>query len=215
MPTMARSTITLLSLAASGLLAGCHGESTAPTALTSASVTSQTSPFIPSSAAKALVGVTDGSYQFTVNPTIDQSINLGPNYLSLPANSICALASSSYGAAYWNDSCSPETAPVTITAVVRNAASDHPSIDFFPAMRFNPTKTVNLYIYVPTGLKDFSKTWKMQYCNDANVCVDEAKLDGDLKNNMDRVNDVVFRRIKHFSGYLVNYVIDPTVIPAF
>ena len=214
MPTMARSTITLLSLGASGLLAGCRGESTAPSALKSASVTSVTSPFIPSAAAKALVGVTDGSYVFSVNPTIDQSIHLGPNYLSLPADAICALATTSYGASHWNESCVPETAPVTITAVVSNAATDHPSIDFYPAMRFNPAKSVGLYIYVPTGMDDFLKKWILKYCGDSNVCVDESLSDAELRSSADVVNKVVFRRIKHFSGYLVNYVIDPLDIPA-
>lgn len=211
LPTMARSTFTLLTLAASGLLAGCRGESTAPPAVKSTVATSTTSPFIPSAVSKALVGVADGSYQFTVNPTIDQSVNLGPNYLSLPANSICALATSTYGASYWNDACVPETAPVTITAVVRNATTDHPSIDFFPAMRFNPASNVNLYIYVPTGMDDFLKKWVLKYCNDANVCVDESLTDPDLKSAADLVNKMVFRRIKHFSGYLVNYEIDPTI----
>ena len=211
LPTMARSSLTLLTLAASGLLAGCHGESTAPAALKSAVVTSQRSPFVPSAAAKALVGVADGSYQFTVDPTVAQSINLGPNYLSLPANSVCSLASSSYGASFWNDACVPETAPVTITAVVRDATTDHPSIDFFPAMRFNPATNVGLYLYVPTGMDDFLRKWVLKYCNDANVCADESLSDPDLKSAADLVNKMVFRRIKHFSGYLVNYDIDPTI----
>jgi hypothetical protein len=204
MPTKARSKSLLTMLAASVLLVACAGESTAPAAKkTSAVSQSRTSPFAPSSAAKALVGVADGTYEFTVDPTADQSVNLGPNYLSIPANAICDLATSSYGVGHWNESCTPQTEPVHITAIVRNAQSDHPSIDFYPAMRFNPDVNVGLYIYVPVGMDDFQKNWTMKYCADGGECVDESLTDSDLGSFADHENKVVFRRIKHFSGYMV------------
>jgi hypothetical protein len=209
LPTKACSKISLLTLlAGSVLLAGCSGDSTAPVKPSPLASQSRTSPFAPTAAAKALVGVTDGSYQFTVDPTIAQSINLGPNYLSLPAGAICDLGSSSYGSAHWNESCVPQTQPVTITAVVRNATTDHPSIDFYPAMRFSPDKNVGLYIYVPTGMENFQKSWVMKYCNDANLCVDESLADADLRSFADTQNLVVFRRIKHFSGYIIQGLVD-------
>jgi hypothetical protein len=209
MPTMARSKISLLTLlAASAFLGACSGDSTAPAAAKPAAALSRVSPFVPTMAAKALVGVADGTYEFTVDPTADQSVNLGPNYLSLPANAICDIASSSYGADHWNESCAPQTEPVTITAIVRNATSDHPSIDFYPAMRFAPDKNVSLYIYVPTGMESFQKNWTMKYCNDASVCVDESLADAELRSNADVENKVVFRRIKHFSGYVVHSIVD-------
>jgi hypothetical protein len=209
MPTMARSKISLLTLlAASAFLGACSGDSTAPASAKPATTQSRISPFVPTMAAKALVGVADGSYEFTVDPTVDQSVNLGPNYLSLPANAICDIATSSYGAAHWNESCAPQTEPVTITAVVRNATSDHPSIDFYPAMRFSPDKNVGLYIYVPTGMEDFQRNWTLKYCNDDSVCVDESIADANLRSNADVANKVVFRRIKHFSGYIVAGIID-------
>ena len=210
LPTKARSKISLLTLlAASALLGGCSGDSTAPAKAKPVVSQARTSPFVPTAANKALVGVTDGSYQFTVDPTVDQSINLGPNHLSLPANAICDIASSSYGASHWGEACVPQKAPVTITAVVRNATTDHPSIDFFPAMRFSPDKNVSLYIYVPTGMADFQKNWVMKYCNDASVCVDESLTDPSLASYADNVNMMVFRRIKHFSGYIIANAVDP------
>jgi hypothetical protein len=42
----------------------------------------------------------------------------------------------------------------------------------------------------------------MYYCNETG-CVDEAQMDADLRSNVDVENKVVFRRIKHFSGYVV------------
>jgi hypothetical protein len=204
LPTKARSKSFLTTVIAGALLAGCAGETTAPAVKSAVAKQSRTSPFAPSAAAKALIGVADGTYEFTIDPSQDQAVNLGPNYLSIPANAVCDIANSTYGVEHWNESCEPQTEPVHITAIVRNATTDHPSIDFYPAMRFAPDKNVGLYIYVPSGLDDFQKNWVMKYCNDTGSCVDESVTDSDLKSFADTQNQVVFRRIKHFSGYLVN-----------
>lgn len=203
LPTKACYHLSLYALAASVMLTGCSGDATAPAATKPAVSQNRSSPFAPTAAAKALIGVADGTYEFTIDPTVDQAVNLGPNYLGIPANAVCDLATSSYGASHWNESCDPQTEPVHITAIVRNAATDHPSIDFYPAMRFSPDKDVNLYIYVPVGMDDFQRTWVMHYCNDEGACVDESLNDNDLRSFADHANTVVFRRIKHFSGYLI------------
>ena len=204
-PMLARPTYFLLnSLAAMLFLGACSEQSTGPAIAGLELSQERTSPFVPTDAAKALVGVADGTYIFTVDPTQDQAINLGPNHLNIPANAICDIATSTYGASRWNDACATQTAPVEITAIVRNAASDRPSIDFYPAMRFSPEKHVKLHIYVPVDAEAFQKTWVMKYCNDLNVCVDESLNDAALRSFVDSQNKIVFRRIKHFSGYILN-----------
>jgi hypothetical protein len=195
---------TLALFAAPVLLAGCSGESTAPNAVKTISQ-QRTSPFAPSAAQKALVGISNGTYSLTFDPSQDNSFTLGANYLSLPANAVCKLdGSQGYGAEYWNQSCVPETDSVTISVVISDAESDHPRLDFYPAMRFNPETNVSLYIYVPVGMDDFRKNWVMEYCNDLGICENEAARDADLSSYADRNSNMVFRRIKHFSGYLVN-----------
>jgi hypothetical protein len=57
-------------------------------------------------------------------------------------------------------------------------------------------------------MADFQKNWVMKYCNDASVCVDESLTDADLRSNADTQNLMVFRRIKHFSGYIVTSLVD-------
>lgn len=204
-PTMARSKYFLLTpLAALLLLGACAEQPAGPAMAAPEQSQSRTSPFVPSEAAKALVGVSDGTYIFTVDPTLDQSVNLGPNHLSLPAGAICDIATSSYGSSVWNDECVPQTQPVVITAIVRNSTSANPSIDFYPAMRFAPAKAVNLHIYVPVDAEAFQKSWVMKYCNDFNFCIDESLSDSQLKSYVDRENKIVFRRIKHFSGFIIN-----------
>lgn len=204
LPTMARSrasTLTMLA-AASLLLAACAGEATAP--MTSASSSQEsTSRFTPTSAQLDLVGVSDGVYSFTFDPSRDQSFDLGPNHLDIPRNAVCDLATTAYGVEYWNKPCSPERDMVTITATIKDAKSAHPRIDFQPAMRFNPRADVELYIYAKHASQNDANNFVMKYCNDHGKCVDESLTDRDLTTNVDRRHNVIFRRIKHFSGYVV------------
>ena len=207
LPMMARSRVSLVPLlttvaTASLMLAGCAGDATSPSAAQPKTLSAlRTSPFVPTGAQRALVGVADGTYTYEIDPSQAQSLTFGASHLDIPANSVCDLATSSYGTGTWNDSCEPQTAPFTITAVVRNAATDHPSVEFQPALRFNPQSNVNLYLYV-TDQATLDNTKVMYYCNETG-CVDEAQADADLTSNVDVENKVVFRRIKHFSGYVV------------
>jgi hypothetical protein len=186
------------------ILAGCSGESTAPAAVKRISQ-QRTSPFAPTAAQKALVGISNGTYSLTFDPTTDNAFTLGANYLSLLANAVCKLdGTSGYGAEYWNQSCVPETDSVTISVVISDAETDHPRMDFYPAMRFNPETNVSLYIYVPVGMDAFLKSWVMRYCDDTGTCKNEAEHDADLASYADENSQMVFRRIKHFSGYLVS-----------
>lgn len=194
-PTMARSTAYRFSLMviSAMLLAACAGDSTSPSA----------ARLEPMDASKALVGVIDGVYTFTINPNTDQSIKLGASSLELPAGAVCTLATTSYGPDKWNDACVSESLPVTITAVVKNAATNHPSIEFAPAMRFNPTRTVQLHLYV-TNAETLGNMTVMKYCGPFSaVCVDESVSDASLQTVVNAQAGLVSRRIKHFSGYVV------------
>jgi hypothetical protein len=202
LPMMARSRAsTLITLAtASLMLAACAGEATAPVAPKTVSQ-ERTSPFVPTDAQRALVGVADGSYTFTIDPSQTQLLQLGANGLYIPANAVCDLATSSYGVGSWNDACTAQTAPFTITAVVKNAATDHPSVEFQPALRFSPATSTYLYLSV-TNQATLDASKLMLYCNETS-CMDESLTDSDLRSYVDTKNFMVFRRIKHFSGYVV------------
>ena len=211
-PTKARTALQFALLAGAALLGACSSDVTSPKA-TTARATQATSMFVPSAAAKALIGVVDGTYTVTVDPKLDQQFNLGPNYLALPANSICNLTTSGYGTAFWDAPCSPETTPLTLTVVIKNAASANPSLDFSPAMRFNPTKSVQLFIYAPKVSPTDAKNWVMKYCPTGGSCLDESLADASLTTNIDYTNNVLFRRVKHFSGYTVAEFLDPLLPP--
>lgn len=179
--------------AATALLAGCAGEATAPAAQRVAA---------PVYAAKALSGIVDGVYSYTVTPGQDQVLRFGDSYLTLPANSICSLTSS-YGPSEWNSACAAQTLPVTIVATIRNANTNKPSIDFQPAMRFSPDKPVVLTLQV-TNAATLSNMAKLLYCGPFSAtCVDESTADATLASQVNKSSNTVSRRIKHFSGYVV------------
>lgn len=195
-------------------------KSTAPSSASHVTTAERSSPFAPTAAQKALIGVTDGTYRVTFDPQKDQVFSLGPNRLQIPANAVCALGTTSYGPAFWNAPCTPQTAPVQLTVTVRNAASDNPSVDFQPAMRFNPQTVVSLYFYVPNVSQQDAKNWVITYCpnsgsgstsitssssgSTSGQCVNEALTDPDLQTYVDYNASVLFRRLKHFSRYQVD-----------
>ena len=202
-PMQARAVLAHCTVLAGALLLGaCAGDVSSPSAAPSRTMEG-TSMYAPTAAQKSLVGVADGTYAVTFDPTHKQSFALGPNHLDIPANAVCDLESSGYGMSYWDKPCNPEHAPLTLTVVIRNAASDHPSMDFFPAMRFNPAKRVELYMYAPhVTLKD-ATDWVMLYCPDTGSCIDESITDRSLRTVVDYRENMLFRRVKHFSGYTV------------
>jgi hypothetical protein len=203
MPMQARPIASRLTLVAALLVGACSGEVTSPAASTPMKAVEATSMHVPTTSQKALIGVVDGTYAVTFDPRRDQSFSLGPNRLDIPAYSVCNLGTSGYGADYWNRSCSPHTLPITLTVVIKNSQSTHPEVQFYPAMRFSPTKSVRLFMYAPRVSRDDAKNWLMLYCADNGGCIDESATDSALTTYIDYTNNVLFRRVKHFSGYVV------------
>jgi hypothetical protein len=210
----------LAAIVGSGIVvasSACGTDSTAPTpAAPAAKVTTPEarSGFAPTEASKALIGVADGTYTVTFNPGADQVFSLGPNRLEMPANSVCALGTSGYGPSFWDKPCTPETRPVTLAVTVKDASSSNPTVDFKPAMRFNPQTRVSLYFYVPRVTREDAKNWLILYCGNgtrlssgsgsSGSCVNEAATDPTLRTYVDYSTSVLFRRIKHFSVYRVD-----------
>ena len=191
MPKMALSKVLLA--ASTLMIAACAGETTSPHAVRSA----------PVEATKALVGVVDGVYTYAIDPNVSNTLAFGASSLTVPAHAVCKLATTLYGPAYWNDKCDAEQGPVTITAAVRNAQSNNPSIEFSPAMRFSPDQSVQLYLKVDNAAT-LSAMSKLLYCGPfSTLCTDESVNDASLLTTIDAANNTVFRRIKHFSGYTV------------
>ena len=156
---------------------------------------------------KALLGATDQTYTFIVDPKADSPrLYFGASYIAIPANSICAIVGSSYGPGTWKDSCVSETLPVIIKATVHNAATNNPSVDFEPAMRFNPAVALPTLLFSVTNNATLSNMSVVKYCASAlltTTCTDESLTDASLATTVDKWNNIVWRKIRHFSGYTV------------
>ncbi len=197
-PTTAfRTLLTIAAVSAAMAVSACGNDATAPTA----------SQLTPGGANKALSGASDQTYAWTVDPTTDSPrLYFGDSYIVIPANAICNIAGSSYGVGHWTESCDPETNPVNITATVHDAQTDHPSIDFEPAMRFNPAAALPTLLFSVTDKATLNNMSVVKYCTSAlqsTTCVDESLADSALETSVDSWNNIVWRRIRHFSGYTV------------
>jgi hypothetical protein len=142
------------------------------------------------------------SYTFTIDPTRRNQLQFGAHSLDLPANAVC-VESSGYGPDWWNAPCATSTRPLTISVQVRGASKGLPRVDLLPAVRFHPHTVVTLELFVKRLSKDKS-TFSVLYCGTSKAtCIDESLTDPTLTAHYDRPAHTLFRRIKHFSGYLV------------
>lgn len=154
------------------------------------------------------------SVDFTVTSTGGMFV-LGNHAVFFPEGAICDPATSSYGPGEWDKPCTPLAQPLQFHAEVRAADDGQTWIDFTPAVRFVPTddpaRTVWVMIKAGTDVtsdnyQDFGMLWMPNGKTDE--VVNEAATDPSLRTYVDVTRDVVFRRVKHFSGYLVGSTIE-------
>ena len=192
-----------------GVLAGCSDNTiVAPSAAPSAAPT--TSMFAPvDRPSLSLSGNRDGNTtaQFTVNPT-GGIFFVGNHAVIFPANSICDPAVSSYGPGEWDKTCRTIRKPITITAQVKTVDGVK-AVDFTPSLRFapsqNPAQWVWIYMYTPEarGAADVSQFNILFAETFGATPVNDAADDPTLRTYVDSNTGLSFRRIKHFSGYIV------------
>jgi len=141
-----------------------------------------------------------GSISFVVgNRATNQA--LGKHNIYFADDAICDPQSSEYGPDFWDKNCRTVKKPITITATLYEDNKGEPYVDFQPALRFNPKSGVYLYMYA-SRLQNATFP-VIKYCNDLGVCVDESLNDPSLGTF--RYNSkIIFRRIKHFSGYMIS-----------
>lgn len=150
---------------------------------------------------------------FTVTPdggsfAINRFLNV-----DFPASSICDPAQSTYGAGEWDNDCVVLTHPITITATTR-LTSKGMAVDFQPDLRFAPNKTVTLstdvfattlqsnrsyFRAVPSSLRSLAFYYAPTLGADP---VADYLGDSSLVTQVDLETGRVWRRVKHFSGYV-------------
>lgn len=142
---------------------------------------------------------------FVIDPSVSQTAYLsGIHSVSFPAGSVCDMSVSSYGPSEWDRPCTPATSKITISFRSWYDSDGEPMVEFQPALRFVPTKTVTLQLKYK-GTDAFVAHPTILYCADGSpICIDESLTDATLVTQYSMNGHIVSRRIKHFSGYVVS-----------
>jgi hypothetical protein len=191
-----------------GVVTGCSDNSVvAPAAPTGAPTSMFSAPTGHPSLSLSGENAANGTSQFTVNPAGGVYF-VGNHALVFPARSICNPATSSYGPGEWDAPCTPLNRPLTITARV-STVSGVRAVDFSPEIRFvpssNPARWVWLFMYTPEARSahDLSAFNIMFAPSLGATPVNDAAQDATLRTYVDPRSGVSFRRIRHFTGYIV------------
>ena len=168
------------------LLAGCNGEAVAPEAAR------------PSAALSSSGVVTT----FVYDPAVAGTFYLASQHrITFTPGAVCDPLVSSYGVTEWDQPCTPLSAPIAISARSYTAADGHPRVDFSPSLRFVPGSEVVLYLRDKAAAAD--TTAVIQWCPDGSACVTEAAPLPSYVTKRDQALGMVYRAIKHFSGYTI------------
>jgi hypothetical protein len=135
--------------------------------------------------------------------------------LTVPANAVCSL-SSSYGPGTWDSPCTTLGSDESITVTATYGITlNGPAVDFSPALRFSPdaqvTLSTSLYSNVLTSASDYFAShpsalrfFGMYYETTlGSSLVTDAATDPSLVTHVNLNTGIVWRRVKHFSGYSV------------
>jgi hypothetical protein len=162
-----------------------------------------------------------GTFTITLDPRTSNTLSFGASKVVIPANAICSIGTSGYGAEFWDAPCDLQTSKVQLQVSV-NQTSLGTSLDFSPNLRFSPQANVQITLSAPQVQKQDAKDWVILYCasnsgttsgngsggagsGNGTKCVNEALTDKDLSTFVDYDLHQLSRRVKHFSMYTVSY----------
>jgi hypothetical protein len=143
----------------------------------------------------------------TIDPNVSRTYAFGENWIYFPAHSICDPATSGYGPSLWDARCTPVDKPVSVT-VHWSSKGGYGFAHFSPELRFVPADArsvlhwVVLSLHSQKRLHDLS-AYSILYKYDGGTWVDESLTDPTLRAWLDPLHNSVYRRVKHFSGYMV------------
>jgi len=146
------------------------------------------------------------SADFTVTPTGGTFV-IGPHAVHFPANSICDPRISSYGVTEWDAPCVPATSNIEIHAEVRSR-DGRSWVDFSPALRFVPSANGTDYVWLlmkseaakTNDIRAMAIFWSPAI---GELGINEAASDSSLRTYVWQSGGVVFRRVKHFSTFII------------
>jgi hypothetical protein len=179
----------------------------------------QAAPHAPSVPAfdfsAAVSDLGSSEYDFVVNAD-GGSFPVGAYTVSFPGNSVCDPTVSTYGSTEWDKDCDvlPQGQSIKVHATV-SLTSDGLTVDFTPALRFSPSAKVTISTDVfasfilanqdyfqthHSALKAFAILYSPGLGSKA---VNDFAADRSVTTHVDLSTGLVWRRVKHFSGYSV------------
>lgn len=149
-----------------------------------------------------------------VIPASGGSIDLlGAYTLSFPAGAVCDPAAEDTQVGYaghdWDAACTPAAEDVPVRAVLKYT-NGKLYVDFQTALRFVPDKRVTIATNVLSGQVQWQNEqgdkdgWTIQYAAGIDAAaVNDASVDQSVRTVIVGSTGKIFRRIKHFSGYVI------------
>lgn len=206
LPKVGAAVLTILSMSC--------GESTTAPSRNAMGVPSSGAPSLDFNSGALFSGFRSTSFTVT---SAGGSFQVGNSYaVNFPPNSICDPATSSYGPGTWDDPCTTlsDGQSITITATYAFTNSGL-AVDFSPALRFNPDTKVtistsayalSLTIFAPYFAANPSALHFLGIYYSPSLGGQgqtDAGRDASLVTHVNLSTGLVWRRIKHFSGYNV------------
>ena len=213
--TKRRSSLLLITGAAVVLAVACR-DTLAPTASPNKSPFASRPQLLPSSSGASQSGT------ITLTPKGGEFL-LGGFLLRVPAGAVCDPTSTKYGPAFWNDQCTPITAPLRLQVEVAQK-NGRVWIDFKPNLRFapssDPSNWVTLLTWRPNSelSSSYSQGQMRQYAllyapQIGATPLDEGTIDPTMVTVVRMGDGLIWRRLKHFSGFTISLgrTCDPAV----
>ena len=164
---------------------------------------------------------------FNSNRTLLGTLELSPNGgiyhvgdfdIVVPAGAVCDPETTKYGVKHWDDDCAPATRTITVNVVAKRHARGV-SVDFQPDLRFRPSAgavtiqtsafnsllTSNSVRQLSPNSSFFQGLAILYVPTGGASQIDEVRSTGDasMVTHVDLRTGIVWRRVKHFSGYMV------------
>ena len=178
-----------------GVIALVGACSDAPTAAPTAVASSSELAFAKGGNGKNEVS----SKVFTVVPGQPLTVALGNYTLYMSANALCAQ-NQGYGREFWNKDCTLEKTPVNITATW-SATDGEGNISFNRDVRFSPSGRVYLLLKATGKFRNSDAILWLEGTGSKAAWVDEGSYDRDMRTYRANGGTILWRRLKHFSGY--------------
>ena len=145
--------------------------------------------------------------------------HVGDFDIVVPAGAVCDPETTKYGVKHWDDDCAPARQSVSVNVVAKKHGQTV-SVDFEPDLRFRPsagwvTLQTSAFSSVLTNnsvrqispSSSFFQSFAILYVPTGGQShIDEFRSTGDesMVTHVDLRTGTVWRRVKHFSGYLVS-----------